>query len=80
MDFFTPPLNQGRAWAPAMVAAPRRSGWGTVVRGSSTRKVAPWPGVLSTSTAPPWARAMASTMDRPRPVPPWARLRAASTR
>src|SRR3546814_17526376 len=38
--------------------------------GRWTVKVAPSPGVDDTSTEPPWDRATASTIDRPRPLPP----------
>ena len=41
-----------------------------VVRGSVTVKVAPRPGSLLTSMAPPWARTIWPAMYRPRPRPP----------
>ena len=37
--------------------------------GMATVNVAPAPGVLASEAWPPWARAMASTMDSPMPVP-----------
>ncbi len=52
-------------------------GW---VRGRTTRKVAPTPGVESTVASPPWASAMAATMDRPSPLPPPDRVRDGSAR
>lgn len=37
-------------------------------------KVLPWPGMLSTVTAPPNRWAISRVMDRPSPVPPYLRL------
>ncbi len=48
--------------------------------GRTSVKVAPRPGSLSTSTRPPWARAIRSTMARPRPVPCTAEDSRSSTR
>jgi hypothetical protein len=44
-------------------------------RGSVTVKVDPWPTLLWTETAPPWASTMALTRLRPRPRPRCERLR-----
>src|SRR5690606_33741053 len=38
------------------------------LRGSASVNVVPSTGVEETDTAPPWARAMLSTMNRPRPM------------
>ena len=54
------PLRSGRCGLGTTVAA---SGIGIDVN------VAPCPGVLATVAEPPWARAMASTIDSPMPVP-----------
>ena len=45
--------------------------------GSSNQNVAPWPGVLSNPTRPPWAATSALTTARPIPEPR-ARLRPAT--
>ena len=49
----------------------RRRGrhYGTILTGSQTRTLVPWPGRDSSVARPPWALAMACTMDRPRPLP-----------
>ena len=43
--------------------------------GNFSVNVDPSPGVLATSTVPPWAWAMCLTIDSPRPVPPMSRER-----
>ncbi len=48
--------------------------------GSSIRKVAPSPSAERAETSPPWARAIAATIERPSPTPPLARVRDASAR
>jgi len=48
--------------------------------GSRMRSTEPWPGVLSTSMAPPWASAIHLPIDKPRPAPPISRERALSAR
>src|SRR5205807_1203134 len=48
------------------------------VMGSVNSKVLPAPGVLFTSTDPPWASATVRTIASPRPTPPPSRLLAAS--
>src|SRR5207237_451178 len=50
------------------------------IRGRSTRKVAPPPGVVRTSTVPWWAATTAATMERPSPAPPRSRLLPGSAR
>jgi hypothetical protein len=61
-----------------------QTGWwfvsGTKMRGSSTRKIEPSPGRLSTLIEPRCCETIHCAMARPRPVPPCARLRALSMR
>ncbi len=42
---------------------------GTMARGILNVTVVPFPGALSISIFPPWARSMDSTIGRPMPVP-----------
>ena len=53
---------------------------GSPAAGSSTQKVAPRPGGLSTPTVPPCACTIAEAIARPSPLPPEARARATSAR
>ena len=83
------PARRQRA-APGRVPAQRliagqRSAWrpysdGPPAAGSSTQKVAPRPGGLSTPTVPPCACTIAEAIARPSPLPPEARARATSAR
>ncbi len=52
-------------------ASPAAAGrhYGTTLTGSQTRTFVPRPGRDSSVARPPWAYAMACTMDRPRPLP-----------
>ena len=62
-----PALARGVAAATALRPARRR-------RGSTSVKVLPAPGVLSSSISPPSSRASSREIDSPRPVPPNLRL------
>src|SRR5262249_26855480 len=66
---------------PAQLAAGAQTAAGS--NGSRTRKVAPSPGSLVTSTVPPRARTSAATLASPSPLPgasPGRRVRAESPR
>jgi hypothetical protein len=67
------PTSRGTAWPPAAADQAGAAGRARV-------NVAPWPGSEATVAWPPWASAMAATIDRPSPEPPVARARALSAR
>ena len=76
----TKDVTPAEAVALAVAGAIRSGGKCAWPRGIVTMKVLPRPGVLSTSTSPPWRRASSCTSARPMPEPSCVRARTFSIR
>src|SRR5581483_8527621 len=78
-----PILAQGLYVAAARKGGPgsdASSAWLAFASGSRSSKTAPPPGAFRAVHVPSWARAIAATIDRPRPAPPSRRERETSAR